>query len=1183
MKNFLRYILVISISFFCNNNYAQVITTNGMSFSPDTLNVSVGDTVIFNLGSTHNAVEVDEATWLLSGTNSNGGFNFSFGSIGNLIIDSARTYYYVCQPHASSGMKGVIISEVINIDCNGIANGTSILDSCGVCQQAYIYDVVTHAVTLLNDTSNIALGPTEILVLPNDPQNPYWNSSCVTIPASNIFFSEYGEGSSNNKYLEIYNATNDTVDLTNYALARVNNSPNNNGVGVYEYWVDFDSAAYILPNQVFVVAHPSADSLILMHADMTYGSLSNGNDGFALVYGTEPTIAEPPGNTYIALDWIGTWEGDYINNPGSANDGWNVAGVSLATINHTLIRKCPVSSGDTSWYNAAGTTNSNSQWIVKPNDYWDDIGQHTYNITSYDSVSYSICNGLSITVGVNNYDSTGIYSDTLIATNGCDSIVTTLLTVLNSSASIVTNNYTICDGDSVVVSSNVYMSTGFFVDTLINNSGCDSIIYTNLTVQTPVYQEFSICDGDSVVVGNSTYYLSGNYSDTIQSSIGCDSIIYTTITVYNQFNPIKGGISDNSVGGGGFYSGSQYLELSCYLPSELVSAVVYSQDTVFATFEIRDANGNVLSDTSHQIIPGGQRVYFNYPLSSGIDYQLGINGASNNLYRNNSGVNYPYDFGNLASITSSSAGSNYYYFYYDVEIKQSLQPINYSICAGDSIQIGTSIYTLTGSYTDTLISAIGCDSIIYTNLTVNTNAAYTNNQTICSGENYTINGHIYDSTGTYFDTLQTQYGCDSVVTTNLLVLSIIGTGSTITRTICIGDTMLVGSSAYANTGTYFDTLTNSSGCDSVITTVLTVTSASYNSINGGIPDTVVGPGAYSSYNGQLNLSSTLPSLLKSATVYSADTNTVTFELRDSNGNLLQDITHLISPGMQVLNFNFFIPIGSDFQLGISSGGSGLYRSNVNDGGNWSYPFYLGPVTINSANTGTQDYYYFYYDIEIMPYATFNETNICLGDSLQVGLNYYSNPGTYVDTLDNTILCDSVVYTILDIYQTPNLFIDSDPDPAIICLGDTVVLEASSGFSTYFWNNGSSTQSVLDSPNADTWYLVEAEDSNGCIVREDIWVYVDSCISGFNNYAINNLLVYPNPATNYLNVIFESLANEKLGLRILNAVGEEVINESYLNFEGKYEKRFDLNYLSNGVYFIEITTENRVINRKIILQ
>ena len=63
-------------------------------------------------------------------------------------------------------------------DCNGIAYGTSLLDSCGVCQQAYIYDVVLHTVVLLDDTFNLSLSPTEILVMPNDPMNPYWNSSC---------------------------------------------------------------------------------------------------------------------------------------------------------------------------------------------------------------------------------------------------------------------------------------------------------------------------------------------------------------------------------------------------------------------------------------------------------------------------------------------------------------------------------------------------------------------------------------------------------------------------------------------------------------------------------------------------------------------------------------------------------------------------------------------------------------------------------------------------------------------------------------------------------------------------------------------------------------------------------------------------------------------------------------------
>ena len=62
-------------------------------------------------------------------------------------------------------------------DCNGIAYGTSLLDSCGVCQQAYIYDVVLHTVVLLDDTFNLSLSPTEILVMPNDPMNPYWNST----------------------------------------------------------------------------------------------------------------------------------------------------------------------------------------------------------------------------------------------------------------------------------------------------------------------------------------------------------------------------------------------------------------------------------------------------------------------------------------------------------------------------------------------------------------------------------------------------------------------------------------------------------------------------------------------------------------------------------------------------------------------------------------------------------------------------------------------------------------------------------------------------------------------------------------------------------------------------------------------------------------------------------------------
>ena len=81
-----------------------------MTFSPDTLHVTEGDTIHFTLGSSHNAVEVDAATFLTNGAISNGGFNIPFGG-GTWIADSIQTDYYVCLPHASTGMKGVIISS----------------------------------------------------------------------------------------------------------------------------------------------------------------------------------------------------------------------------------------------------------------------------------------------------------------------------------------------------------------------------------------------------------------------------------------------------------------------------------------------------------------------------------------------------------------------------------------------------------------------------------------------------------------------------------------------------------------------------------------------------------------------------------------------------------------------------------------------------------------------------------------------------------------------------------------------------------------------------------------------------------------------------------------------------------------------------------------------------------------
>jgi len=74
--------------------------------------------------------------------------------------------------------KDAVTPEPV-LDCNGIENGVAVVDSCGDCQQAYIYNYVSHDVVYLDDTTDITLVGTTMLVMPEDAGNPYWNSGCI--------------------------------------------------------------------------------------------------------------------------------------------------------------------------------------------------------------------------------------------------------------------------------------------------------------------------------------------------------------------------------------------------------------------------------------------------------------------------------------------------------------------------------------------------------------------------------------------------------------------------------------------------------------------------------------------------------------------------------------------------------------------------------------------------------------------------------------------------------------------------------------------------------------------------------------------------------------------------------------------------------------------------------------------
>jgi len=85
------------------------VITQAFAFSPKDVTIMVGDAVEFALGLSHNAVEVDKATWESNGAAAKaGGFSVDFGATKSITFDKAGTYYYVCAPHAGGGMKGSI-------------------------------------------------------------------------------------------------------------------------------------------------------------------------------------------------------------------------------------------------------------------------------------------------------------------------------------------------------------------------------------------------------------------------------------------------------------------------------------------------------------------------------------------------------------------------------------------------------------------------------------------------------------------------------------------------------------------------------------------------------------------------------------------------------------------------------------------------------------------------------------------------------------------------------------------------------------------------------------------------------------------------------------------------------------------------------------------------------------------
>jgi endonuclease I/chitodextrinase len=179
--------------------------------------------------------------------------------------------------------------------------------------------------------------------------------------ATELFFSEYVEGSANNKALEIANVTNSTINLSGYTIKR-----QTNGGGAWLTPLDLSSGSVtsIVPGDVFVVINGNADNATLIaEADISVPNMApdygapvsfNGNDPVGLF------------KNDVLIDIIGVFNG------GSSNFAQDI----------TLRRRSDISGPNVLY--------DHNEWESFAKNTVDDIGQHTSTLNVNDLVYNSI-------------------------------------------------------------------------------------------------------------------------------------------------------------------------------------------------------------------------------------------------------------------------------------------------------------------------------------------------------------------------------------------------------------------------------------------------------------------------------------------------------------------------------------------------------------------------------------------------------------------------------------------------------------------------------------------------------------------------------------------------------------------------------------------------------------------------
>lgn len=384
---------------------------------------------------------------------------------------------------------------------------------------------------------------------------------------------------------------------------------------------------------------------------------------------------------------------------------------------------------------------------------------------SYAYVKEHICQGDSIVYNGEIFDSTGIYSFLLLTNEECDSIVEFDLEVVEYPITEI--NRTICRGDSVFYFGEAIKEEGQYPGMLVSSLGCDSLLVLNLSLEELLTDtlRLELCDGDSLFYRDSLILDSGEFNFQFNIPSICDSLIVLetgllpTVIIDTSFR-------------------------ICAMDSLTFLDETFTEEGFYSSFSM--TGDNCIQYDFDLIIDNAATADTLIGLCDG-DFVI----LNDELFL---------DAGQYVQSLSTESGCDSTLFIEIVDLLSSSSQLDIGLCPGDFIELNGIIYNQAGQYSQELVNANGCDSLLEINIERLESSMSSVDLFLCEGTELAINDIVYGEPGMFQQVLKNQYGCDSIINVNIIQIdSVVQQRS---YALCVGESILVSDSIISLPGVY---------------------------------------------------------------------------------------------------------------------------------------------------------------------------------------------------------------------------------------------------------------------------------------------------------------------------------------------------------------------------------------------